>query len=62
MIKKKIMTDYVSELDQFLSDLRENASAKSESRINEVQKHKRIAELRDIKKNIKPKETIWKEF
>jgi hypothetical protein len=58
----KITRDYVSELDQFLQELGAMPGIKSDTRIEEEQKYKRIFALRDIPKISLPEELPWKEF
>lgn len=56
------MRIYVSEIDQFLQELQTLPGVKSNSRIEEEQKYKRIFALRDIPQLNIPEELPWKDF
>ena len=49
MIKRKVSKEYVSELDKFLRDFDQQTPEPSASQREEINKHKRIAALRDHK-------------
>ena len=53
---------YVSEIDQFLRELQTLPGAKSNSRMDEEQKYRRIFAMRDNHKINLPEELPWKDF
>lgn len=56
------MRNFVSEIDQFLQVLNNLPGAKSNSRLEEEQKYKRIFALRDTPQISLPEELPWKDF
>jgi hypothetical protein len=58
----KINREYVSEVDQFLAELENSLSSKSESKTIEHEKFKKIFEMRDKPKIKKPQDLTWKDF
>lgn len=53
---------YVSEIDQLLRELDTLPGVKSNSRIDEEQKYKRVFNLRDNRQTNVPKDLPWKDF
>ncbi len=53
---------YVSEIDQFLQEMQTLPGVKSNSRIEEEQKYKRVFSLRDTVQPNMPEELPWKDF
>lgn len=60
--KARIQRGYVSEIDQFLQELESLPGVKSDARLDEEQKYKRIFALRDVPQNSLPEELPWKNF
>ena len=60
--QNKINREYVSEFDQFLSELESSLASKSEARTIERENYKKIFELRDKPKIKKPQDLTWKDF
>lgn len=59
---KKFKYHYVSEIDQFLQELNNAPWSKSNSRIEEEQKYKKIFALRDHPQTANAKELAWNDF
>ncbi len=59
---KKFKLNFVSEIDQFLQELNSKPWAKSNARIDEEQKYKRINTLRDNGQVSPSEEMLWKDF
>ena len=55
---------FVSEIDEFLTQFDQSHPEKSQSQQKEMAKHARIAQLRDSAASVKPAENkeIWKGF
>ena len=53
---------YVSEIDQFLQELNKLPGIKSDSRLDEEQKYKKVFALRDLPQVITYEVLPWKEF
>lgn len=60
--KGPILRGYVSEIDQFLRELNNLPGIKSDTRLEEEQKYRRIFALRDIPQISLPEEFPWKNF
>lgn len=60
--KAGITNGFVSEIDQFLQMLNVLPGAKSNSKLEEEQKYKRIFAQRDVVQTEQPKELSWKDF
>ena len=58
----KQLQNFVSELDQFLQEFDREHTVKSASQQKEINKHSRIAKLRDQEQADKPESTLWSEF
>lgn len=56
------LTYYTSELDQFLADYDKNHPRFSASRRQEIEKHRRVAALRDKPAAAQTDETLWDKF
>lgn len=57
---KKRMRHYVSDIDQFLKDFDRNHPEKTESQIEEINKHKRVFYRRDHK--VDDNDIPWEDF
>lgn len=62
MFQKKIIKNYVSELDRFLADRRKTKHQETLSQQQERQKHELLFKTRDGEKSIENKPGIWKGF
>jgi|GEM_PF-6158707 len=62
MSKAKKIKNFVSDVDQFLKELRDKNIIKSESVLNEEAKYRKVFELRDNAYPHKPRGEIWKDF
>lgn len=60
--RAKFHRGYVSEIDQFLQELNNLPGVKSDVRLEEEQKYKRIFALRDVPKLNLPEQLPWKDF
>lgn len=60
----KIMTSYVSEIDQFLQDFDKSHPEKSLSQQKEIAKHQRVYRLRDnaAESEVSTREELWDKF
>lgn len=61
MSRFDINKSYVSPIDQFLYAF-DASHAKTESQLKEIEKHKKIANLRDNAQEMGDEEIVWKEF
>ncbi|MBN9287481.1 MAG: hypothetical protein BGO43_01995 [Gammaproteobacteria bacterium 39-13] len=61
MAEKIKRTGYVSEIDQFLRDFDKNRAQFPDSRLKEIEKHKKIFAKRDGVVD-ETKDLIWKDF
>lgn len=62
MIQKKKLTNYVSDLDKFLTDFDKSHELSATQR-KEKAKFKRIYQLRDVVSNvIESKKKLWEDF
>lgn len=59
---KKIKYQFVSEIDQFLQQLKDKRFVQSDAQIAEAQKYQRINTLRDVANTNPTKENSWKDF
>jgi hypothetical protein len=57
-----INRDFVSEADQFLSELVNSLASKSASRVLEHDSYKKLFDARDKPKVKKPQDLSWKDF
>jgi hypothetical protein len=60
--RQPLQKSYVSEIDQFLHELENLPGLKSDSRLAEEEKYRRIFALRDIPQASLPQELPWKNF
>jgi hypothetical protein len=59
---RKIKTNFVSELDQFLKKFDEEHPELSKSQQAEIKKHQRVAKLRDDENREEDDKAIWSGF
>jgi hypothetical protein len=62
MSKGPVLTNYVSEIDQFLQNFDESNPAQSRSQEKEIAKYKRIYALRDQANRPDATQTLWENF
>ena len=62
MSVNKIVTNYVSEIDQFLQGFDKQHSEPSKSQQKEITKYQRIYRLRDNVHSIKSAKKLWDDF
>lgn len=57
-----VLKNYVSDTDCFLQDFDHRSEASSESRRQEEQKYRMVAEGRDNPKAVEQRKQIWEDF
>lgn len=62
MSKQPILTNYVSEIDQFLQDFDKKHPEPTKSQQKEQAKYRRIYKLRDTTDRPEEKKTLWEGF
>jgi hypothetical protein len=62
MTEQPKLTNYVSDVDQFLQQFDKTHPKLSQSQQKEVTKYQRIYQLRDAVKTDKPTNPLWDEF
>lgn len=61
-MRKKLQRNFVSELDIFLAQFDKNNEQLSESQLQEIRKHQRLAKLRDEAQHVEGESRLWEGF
>lgn len=62
ILRRKVDQFYVSKIDKFLADFDEKNIEKSASQLHEIEKHRRIARMRDNPEPQDKNAKIWEGF